>query len=87
MYILPVWDDISKDEPEMQSIFGGNVRTLGLEKFIEVVSGLFKNNVLRLVAESTRHFIVWTIINDQMYILYDSEKVRAEDSVRNGGRK
>jgi len=87
MYILPMWNEISKQDPEMQKIFGGDVKSLGIEKFIEVVSNLFKNNVLRLVAGSTRNFVVWAIINNQIYILYDSEKIKREDVVRNGERK
>jgi len=87
MYILPVWDNISQQDPEMQEIFNGDAKSLGIEKFIEVINGLFKNNVLRLVAESTRNFLVWTIINDQMYVLYDSEQIKREDSKRNGERK
>ena len=87
MYILPVWDKISKQDPEMQNVFGGDVKSLGIEKFIEVVENLFKNNVLRLVAESTRNFLVWTIIDSQMYVLYDSEKIKRENGIRNGGRR
>ena len=78
--ILPNLVDISND-PMIRQHIDCDINSLGVEGALEMFISLFEEGRLKIVADAPDNFIVYTIQENILIFLYDTEeeKMRNED--------